>query len=781
MIDRRTFLSMSGMYAAGSSTLLRSVSAAGMDETAASLPRKVYSLNRQWLWNSEVVSGAEQAAFNDGVFAHVTLPHSNVFVPWHSFDQKLYQFTSVYRRHFRLPVEDKGKRIFIDFEGAATASKVWLNGMLLGEYSGGFTPFSFEVTGKIDWTGENVLAVEVDGRELEEVPPFGYEVDYLTYGGIYREVSIRVTAETFIENFRVAARNVMSSHPDAEVELWIDSSSESGAGAYAFDLSLLDRTQVIAKVEHPISAEEWKEKRAVITLEKLSGIRLWQLDAPALYTMRVRLRRGSELMDETSARFGFREARFTPQGFMLNGKVIKLRGLNRHQSFPFAGPAMPRRVQRRDAAILKKELKCNIVRCSHYPQSRHFLDACDELGLLVIDETPGWQHVGDSEVWRERYLDNTRRMIRRDWNHPSIVLWSVRINESRDFHDLYAKVNALARSLDPSRQTTGVRYFQESELLEDVFSMNDFGFPLRAPNHPLYLNTEVVGAEFPVRPWDNNARHREHILRYARIYDQIASDPHYAGCLGWCAFDYQTHADFGSGDHICYHGVMDTFREPKPAAGFFRSQCSPEEDAVLEPGFHFAENDEQGGFADEVICSNCDEIRCFIVRDGVAKPIVVLKPNRKDFPHLAHPPFFLSLPEGNDDWGDLRMDGYLNGRVAVSRTCSAKGIDQRFTVAADDEELIADGSDATRVVLRVTDEYGASRPLCHDPVSITLEGPAVLLGETLVSLSGGVTAVWIRSIAVPGTIVLTARHNHLGEGKVTIESRQLEEAGSFLS
>jgi beta-galactosidase len=157
---------------------------------------------------------------------------------------------------------------------------------------------------------------------------------------------------------------------------------------------------------------------------------------------------------------------------------------------------MPARVQRRDAAILKQELNCNIVRCSHYPQSHHFLDACYELGLLAIDETPGRQHVGESRLWRERYLDNTRRMIRRDWNTPSVVLWSVRINESRDFHDLYVEANALAHILDSTRQTTGVRYFQEPELLEDVFSMNGFGFPLKEPNHPRYLNTEFVGAEF---------------------------------------------------------------------------------------------------------------------------------------------------------------------------------------------------------------------------------------------------------------------------------------------
>jgi len=216
---------------------------------------------------------------------------------------------------------------------------------------------------------------------------------------------------------------------------------------------------------------------------------------------------------------------------------------------------------------------------------------------------------------------------------------------------------------------------------------------------------------------------------------------------------------------------MDTFRNPKPAADFFRSQCSPREEAVLEPGFHFAENDEPGGFSNEIICSNCEEIQCSIVRDGVAKPVIRLKPARDQFPHLAYPPFFLTLPEGNDDWGDLRMDGYVGGKLVISKTCSGKGIDQKFTIAADDEELMADGSDATRVSFCITDEYGAIRPLCNDPISITLDGPAVLVGENLVALHGGATAVWVRANTVPGEIVLTARHSQFGERKVTIRSR----------
>ncbi len=408
---------------------------------------------------------------------------------------------------------------------------------------------------------------------------------------------------------------------------------------------------------------------------------------PQLYHVRVRLLEQGKVVDEDTRRIGFREATFTDQGFSLNGKIIKLRGLDRHQTFPFVGQAMPGRVQRRDALILRNELHCNIVRTSHYPQSRHFLDACDEIGLLVLEEIPGWQHIGD-KAWQDISVDNVRRMVRRDWNHPSIILWGVRINESRDNHDFYTRTNAMAHSLDPTRQTGGIRYFQESEFLEDVFTMNDFGWPLKPPNHSKYLNTEFVGHTYPTKTIDSLERLREHTIRHARVHDQLASNPQYAGGIGWCAFDYNTHSNFGSGDRICYHGVSDIFREPKPAAGFYKSQCEPEEEIVLEPAFHWARNDESIGFTVAFVSSNCDHLK-FWVDDGKGYRLVAEgDPDSQQFPHLRYAPFSVPLGEQLRDWGDLRIDGYIGGKVVISKKYSGKGIDQQFLLLPDDTELI---------------------------------------------------------------------------------------------
>ena len=552
--------------------------------------RSVFTLNRNWRFLPAAVEGAHLPAFDDAAFEKIVIPHTNVKLPWHSFDDKEYQFISTYRRRFKYPAAARGKRVFVDFEGAMTASTVWINGVPLGEYKGGFTPFSFELTPHLRINAENVLVVQLDSTERADIPPFGGAIDYLTFGGIYREVSLRIVPPTHLDNIFARPTGVLTPNPSLEVDCMV--AGIRSEGVLSLEVELRDGDQAIAKMVQPVIIDGAPDTNAsmdpvsdarvhgstetstdpachTVSLTNLGPIKLWELRKPALYTVHVRLLLDSKVIDEDTRRIGFREARFTDRGFSLNGKIVKLRGLDRHQTFPFVGQAMPARAQRRDADILRTSLHCNIVRTSHYPQSRHFLDRCDEIGLLVLEEIPGWQHIGP-EPWKQVAIDNVGRMIRRDWNHPSIILWGVRINESSDDHDFYVRTNALAHALDPTRQTGGIRNNRNSELLEDVFTINDFGIPLKEPNHPLYLNTEFVGHTYPYKTTDDNERHREQTLRHARIHNQLASDPRYAGGIGWCAFDYNTHSNFGAGDRICYHGVTDIFRESKPAAGILQ-------------------------------------------------------------------------------------------------------------------------------------------------------------------------------------------------------------------
>jgi beta-galactosidase len=764
-MKRREFMKKTGALVAG----ILAESAFAEPSRPSPVPvasgRLVLPMSRNWLFSRVAVDEARTKDCEDFQFERVVIPHANVRVPWCSFDDKDYEFVSVYRRHLRLPREARGRHVFVDFEGVMTASTVWLNGARLGEYKGGYTPFSFDLTPHLQFDADNVLTVEVDSTERADIPPFGNQIDYLTFGGIYREVALRIVPATFIENIFAKAKDVLAPKPSLEVECFLEH-LESSRDALSLEVTLRDGDRELATTTQRVGPAAASDHPALhsVRLENLGPVVLWDLARPKLYAVHVRLWNGSRVVDEDSRTIGFREARFTEHGFELNGKVAKLRGLDRHQTFPFVGQAMPARVQRSDAQILRNNFKCNIVRTSHYPQSRHFLDACDELGLMVLEEIPGWQHIGDA-AWKDVSVDNVRRMIRRDWNHPSIILWGIRINESRDDHDFYTRTNALAHQLDPTRQTGGIRNFENSELLEDVFTINDFGFPLRAPNQPLYLNTEFIGHTYPTKSFDNTERLTEHTLRHARVHNQLASNPRYAGGIGWCAFDYNTHFDFGSGDRICYHGIADIFREPKPAAGFYKSQCDPEEEVVLEPAFRWARGDESIGFSTAVVCSNCDHLK-FYIDD---KLIAEVDPDRNEFGNLRYPPFILHMRPFRNAWGDLRIEGYIQGKQVIVKRCSGKGIDQQFSVLPDDTQLVADGADSTRVVLRVTDEFGAIRSFANDAIQLSVEGPAEIVGDNPFALVGGTGAVWLRAKEQAGRVTLTASHPILGKRQADFE------------
>ena len=240
-MDRRDFLKVSS--AAAASALVPE--GFSQSSPAAEGARLMLPINRNWRYSPTNTEAAHSKDFDDSHFDQVVIPHTNKKLPWHSFDDKDYEFISLYRRRFRLPQEARGKRVFVDFEGVMTASTVWINGTRLGEYKGGYTQFSFELTPHIDFDGENVLAVDVDSTERADIPPFGYQIDYLTFGGIYREVSLRIVPHNFIENIFAQPKEVLSAAPSVDVHCYLQI-SEAARQPLMLKVELLDGDKVIA-------------------------------------------------------------------------------------------------------------------------------------------------------------------------------------------------------------------------------------------------------------------------------------------------------------------------------------------------------------------------------------------------------------------------------------------------------------------------------------------------------------------------------------------------------
>ncbi|HYK48577.1 MAG TPA: beta galactosidase jelly roll domain-containing protein, partial [Terriglobales bacterium] len=274
-MDRRNFLKTTGSFIAGA-TIARSPLANAAAEPSSAQGRLVLPMNRGWRFSRAVAENAHARDFDDSGYERVVIPHTNVGLPWHSFDEKSYEFISSYRRRFKLPAAARGHRVFVDFEGVMTASTVWINGTRLGEYKGGYTPFSFDLTPHIDFDGENVLAVDVDSSERPDIPPFGYEIDYLTFGGIYREVSLRIVPPTFIENVFAKPKDVLTDHPNMDVDCFVQH-METSKESLTLEVGLREGERVLAKGMQriPQSVAAGDPVTHSVHLDNLGSIKLW--------------------------------------------------------------------------------------------------------------------------------------------------------------------------------------------------------------------------------------------------------------------------------------------------------------------------------------------------------------------------------------------------------------------------------------------------------------------------------------------------------------------------
>lgn len=802
-----------------------------------------FYLNDDWLFTEQFEDSLAAPEYPENTLQPVRLPHTCKETPFHYFDESLYQMVSGYRRHLQVPADWQGKQILLTFEGAAHDSTVFCNGKKVGEHHCGYTAFTVDLTNNVLYGQDNLLCIRLDSRENLNVPPFGYVIDYMTYGGIYRDVRLEVKEKVSLSDIFVhTAIDFRSSPVTAQItsEITLTASDENITIRQYYMPKNTAGAQESWKLlcEQTVSADTACDKKIALTAAITDPL-LWDTEEAHLYILKTQLYQDNTLMDETKTTFGIREAVFKKNGFYLNGRKVRIRGLNRHQSFPYVGYAMPKSMQRLDADLLKKELGLNAVRTSHYPQSHYFLERCDELGLLVFTEFPGWQHIGD-DAWKAQAVANAEDMIRQYRNHPSIILWGIRINESPDDDAFYEKTNAVAHKLDPSRPTGGVRAIKKSHLLEDVYTYNDFLHDGEMPGcdpkkkvtsdmEKPYLISEYNGHMYPTKAFDNEERRSEHAIRHANVLDAVAGQPDIAGSFGWCMFDYNTHKDFGSGDRICYHGVMDMFRNPKLAANIYA--CEQEQTPVLEITSSMDIGEHPGCNRGNIyILSNADSVKMY-KNDRFIKEYL---PGMSPYKHLKHGPILIDDFIGDSfaqnerfrpkhakeitdamnlvargslnhipkrlyltalkllliyhidftevtrlytkyigDWGGTatvyRFDAIKDGKVVKSVTKEPVR-EIRLEAEADHTILTEQHSyDVALVRIRAVDDHGNVLPFYQEPVRLIAEGDISIIGPDTIALQGGMGGTYVKSLGRSGQGTLLLQSLTAGEVRIPFQ------------
>ena len=743
----------------------------------------------------------------------IDIPHSPVKVPYNYFNELDYQKIFTYEKFFDVEDELENKVFVLHFAGYMLLAKIYLNGEYLGEHASGYLPVDIDVT-KYLKKKDNRLVLVLDSRENENYPPFGFAIDYLTFAGIYREVTLYSHPKTYLKDIQVIAK--------------IDGSIE-------INYKVIGDSKI--KLKHILFYKESVVTEFADDKYRLFEPRLWSVKKPNLYTLKTLLQ-SKDGEEEYIVRFGFREAIFKPDGFYLNGEKMKIIGLNRHQGYPIVGYAMPESMQKEDADILKYEIGLNTVRTSHYPQSEHFMDRCDEIGLMVINEIPGWQFVSQKSEWRDNFMMFLEKMILTQRNHPSLIAHGVRIDESVDDHDLYSRANELAHQLDPTRQTLGVRNFKNSELLEDIYAYNDFicrgmSIGLENPKHVKtlgkpYVVTEYMGHMDPYKPTTDLDRRIDVAKRHLKVIDDNLKYSNISGAIGWCFVDYHTHIDFGSGDHICAHGAMDLYRNPKFTAYVYASQ--QEEKPVMEILSNIKPGDvAEAVYGDIYVATNCDYVALYKNDEFVGN----FYPNKKEYKYVKHPLILIDDLVGKTfheerfkekhwarmgrtfsyyaikgfksmklkdllflgrmmlvyhlGWSDLvyywnkhvaswggiakkwTFKGYKNDKVVLEKEIGPSKV---FDLKVEpDRDYLEEKEtyDVLRIKLSHVDEYDSLMYYSQRIVEISTEGPVELIGGNKQTLIGGQLSVYIRSKGKGQGKVILKMDNIVKE--VSIESK----------
>ncbi len=751
--------------------------------------RQIYDFNSGWRFHLGDVTDGGAVALDDSAWEVVSTPHSVQLMPAEASGCRNYQGVAWYRKHFIVPEETAGKDVALHFEGIMGKQKIYVNGKEVKDHLGGYLPVMVSLTESGVKPGEEcVVAVMADNSDDKDFPPGKkqHSLDFAYHGGIYRDVWMiaksPVSITDAIEADRVAGGGVFVHFDNVSTDV---ANNGTATRKVTVETSLIDpKGRLVRKVSSPVSVKSG-ETRTVAQSIHVKNPELWSPDSPSLYRVESRIKDGKSSIDGGVTRVGIRTFEFDgDKGFILNGKPFgQLVGANRHQDFAYVGNALPNSQQWRDAKRLR-DAGCRIIRVAHYPQDPSFMDACDELGMFVIVATPGWQYWNKDPKFAEYVHQNTREIIRRDRNHPCVLMWEPILNETRYPENFSLEALQITKDEYPYPGRPIAAADVHSAGVKENYDLV-YGWPgddekADAPRQNIF--TREWGEN--VDDWyahnnDNRASRswgerpmKVQALSLAKTYDGLyRTTGKFIGGAQWHPFDHQR----GYHPDPYWGGIYDAFRQPKYAYHMFRSQTAHDLDhPVAESGPMVYIMHEMSQFSDPdvVVFSNCDSVRLSIY-DGARSWTL---PVRHEAGHMPSAPVVFKnvwdfweardYSYTNKNWQAVNMvaEGIVDGKVVATqrKMPSRRSTKLRLYTDWNGKPLVADGSDFIVVVAEVTDDNGNVRRMAKENIVFTVEGEGEIIGDASIHanprpVEWGSAPVLIRSTRTPGKIRISAR------------------------
>jgi beta-galactosidase len=712
--------------------------------------------------------------YDDSQWQSVNLPHT-----WNAYDTTdakpgYWRGIGWYRKHFRLSPKFEAKRLFLQFEGVNSIAELWLNGHRLGEHKGGYTGFEFDIT-DLPRLGlqPNVLTVKVDNLYHPNVPPT-VKSDYNFYGGIYRYVWLHVTGPTYINEVFWTTPTVSDQQVETRIQSQIVNTASRVQSLTLVQEIFSPHNVLVARISSPIVVKPNETLSVDQLSEPLARPQLWSPDTPNLYRLFSSLRDGEHAIDEVENPLGFRWYHFDPQrGLIWNGRRVQIQGTNWHQVYPGMGNALPKSRHREDMKMMR-QMGANFWRTSHYPHDPATLEASDQLGLMVWEELPVNKEVGQLDEYVPNVLQMAEEMIRRDRNHPSIIVWGLAGEVNAPLATAKRVVEAVARkyrALDPTRPVAmHSPGSDEIEAIVDVVGLDvSKETDSKHASHPYrpYMTAEYSIATigrgiYGLGPQSEDGA----CLAHEKYLSQLNQRPWMSGGAIWHQYDYDGETYDTVVPHVVSFGMTDVWRIPKDVYYFYQSQWSGK--PMVHIVGHWTWPGEEGHTIAVKVYSTAEEVELFLNGGSLGRK----RPVR--YPGLSHPPFLWKVKY---EPGTLAAVGTTGSDVVRDERKTA-GRPHRIALYSSVTRLHSgDPESLTYIDAHVVDKHDVVVPSSNHPITFTLYGPGDLLKQSPLdhgvgwtwNAVAGQTRVALRSNGRSGTAMVSAYSPGLGLGRIELE------------